>query len=99
MGWRMPPTVLTLGAPDSPAARAHYASIPLGPVLGVIAWDRLSELATACATQRARQGTATIWGMSAQIAALPHGLIVPGESALVEPSQIELPAAWTGEAV
>ena len=44
MGWRIPPTVLMLGAAGSPAALAEQASVPLGPVLGILSWDNVIEL-------------------------------------------------------
>ncbi len=38
MSWWLPPTVLLLGDPDSPAARRERATVPLGPVLRVVRW-------------------------------------------------------------
>jgi acyl-CoA reductase-like NAD-dependent aldehyde dehydrogenase len=98
MGWRMPPTVLGLGSPDSPAVAAEQASIPLGPVLGVITWQDWSQLGAVFTSQRARHGIASVWGAGQQAAApLGFGLITAGSSASALLST-SLPSAWTGDA-
>ena len=94
----MPPTVLALGSPDSPAVAAEQASVPLGPVLSVITWQDWDRLGAAFTSQRARHGIASVWGASQQAAApLGFGLITPGSSASALLST-SLPPAWTGEA-
>jgi acyl-CoA reductase-like NAD-dependent aldehyde dehydrogenase len=98
MGWRMPPTVLALGSPGSPAVAAEQASVPLGPVLSVITWQDWSRLGAALESQRARHGIASVWGAGQQTAApLGFGLVTAGSSAsaLLTTS---LPSAWTGGA-
>lgn len=96
MGWRIPPTVLMLGAADSPAARAEQASVPLGPVLGVITWNRWEELGAACTAARSKDGIASICGAITQAASLPHGLVIPGLPAISLLDRAALPAAWLG---
>lgn len=57
MSWRLPPTVLLLGDPDSPAARREQATVPLGPVLSVVKWtngDQLEALFTGAKGARRR---------------------------------------------
>ena len=98
MGWRMPPTVLALGSPDSPAVAAEQASVPLGPVLSVITWQDWSRLGGVFTSQRARHGIASVWGAGQPAAApLGFGLVAAGSSAsaLLTAS---LPPAWTGGA-
>jgi acyl-CoA reductase-like NAD-dependent aldehyde dehydrogenase len=101
MGWRMPPTVLALGSPGSPAVAAEQASVPLGPVLSVITWQDWSRLGAVLESQRARHGIASVWGAGQQAAApLGFGLVTAGSSpssasALLTTS---LPPAWTGGA-
>lgn len=96
MGWRIPPAVLMLGAADSPAARAEQASVPLGPVLGIITWERWGELAEACTAARSRHGIASICGAGAQAASLPHPLVVADGPAISLLDRATLPAAWLG---
>ena len=98
MGWRMPPTVLALGSPGSPAVAAEQASVPLGPVLSVITWQDWSRLGGVFTSQRARPGIASVWGAGQPAAApLGFGLVAAGSSAsaLLTAS---LPPAWTGGA-
>jgi acyl-CoA reductase-like NAD-dependent aldehyde dehydrogenase len=96
MGWRIPPTVLMLGTADSPAARAEQASVPLGPVLGVITWNRWEELGAACTAARSRDGIASICGAVTPAASLPHGLVIPDVPAVSLLDRATLPAAWLG---
>jgi hypothetical protein len=94
----MPPTLLALGSPDSPAVAAEQASVPLGPVLSVITWQDWNRLGAVFTAQRARHGIASVWGAGQQAAApLGFGLIIAGSSAsaLLAAS---LPPAWTGDA-
>ncbi len=97
MGWRIPPTVVMLGAAGSPAARAEQSSVPLGPVLGVITWDRWGELDSAFTAARNRNGIASICGDGDRATTfLPQALVVTGgpvPSLLDRPA---LPAAWLG---
>jgi hypothetical protein len=96
MGWRIPPTVLMLGAADSPAARAERASVPLGPVLGVITWNRWEELGAAFTAARSRDGIASVCGAFANAGSLPHGLVIRGVPAVSLLDRATLPAAWLG---
>jgi acyl-CoA reductase-like NAD-dependent aldehyde dehydrogenase len=96
MGWRIPPTVLMLGAADSPAARAERASVPLGPVLGVITWNRWEELGAAFTAARSRDGIASVCGAFAHAGSLPHGLVIRGVPAVSLLDRATLPAAWLG---
>jgi hypothetical protein len=107
MGWRLPPTVLYLGAASSPAVAAEQASEPLGPVLGVFTWRDRAELAGAFRSPRAADGVATLWGAERALAmSLPHNPVVDGASGLVvdgAPGPLSagcaaLPAAWLGGA-
>jgi acyl-CoA reductase-like NAD-dependent aldehyde dehydrogenase len=98
MGWRMPPTVLALGSPDSPAVAADQASVPLGPVLGVIIWQDLAQLGSALTSPRHRHGIASVWGIGEQAAALlDFGLVTAGSSASSRLGA-SLAPAWTGDA-
>jgi len=96
MGWRIPPTVLMLGAAGSPAARAEQASVPLGPVLGILSWDNESELGPAFTAPRNGPGIASVCGVGDSVAAaLPHGLVTAGPPAALT-DMTTLPAAWLG---
>jgi len=98
MGWRMPPTVLALGSPDSPAVAAEQASVPLGPVLSVITWQDRRRLGAVLESPRARHGIASVWGAGQQaVAPLGFGLVTAGSSASALLST-SLPPAWTGDA-
>ena len=98
MGWRIPPTVLMLGAAGSPAARAEQASVPLGPVLGVLSWENESELGPAFTAPRNGAGIAGVCGAGQEVAAaLPHGLVTAGPPVAVA-DMTTLPAAWLGGA-
>jgi acyl-CoA reductase-like NAD-dependent aldehyde dehydrogenase len=97
MGWRLPPTVLHLGAVNSPAAAAERASEPVGPVLGVLAWRDWGELADAFGSPRAAGGVATLWGVDQRAATsmpLPHNLVVDGASCPPGAAGATIPAAW-----
>ena len=100
MGWRMPPTVLALGPPDSAAVAAEQASVPLGPVLGVITWHEWDQLGPVFTSRRAAHGIASVWGASEQAAAsLGFGLVTTGPSgACGTLLSASLPPAWTGDA-
>jgi acyl-CoA reductase-like NAD-dependent aldehyde dehydrogenase len=99
MGWRIPPTVLMLGAAGSPAALAEQASVPLGPVLGILSWDSESELGPAFTAPRNGAGIASIVGAGHWAAAsLPHGLVTTGPPAALT-DMTALPAAWLGGAL
>jgi len=96
MGWRIPPIVLLLGDPTSPAAALAHTSAPLGPVLGIVVWHDLDDLA-ACLPGRADTGIAQSWGIEAAHAALlPYGLHVSGEAAPTLPAAATLPTGWWG---
>ena len=98
MGWRIPPTVLMLGAAGSPAALAEQASVPLGPVLAILSWDSESELGPAFTASRNGAGIASICGAGDWAAAsLPHGLVTAGPPAALA-DMTALPAAWLGGA-
>ncbi len=98
MGWRIPPTVLMLGAAGSPAALAEQASVPLGPVLAILSWDSESELGPAFTASRNGAGIASICGAGDWAAAsLPHGLVTAGPPAALA-DMTTLPAAWLGGA-
>ena len=97
MGWRIPPIVLMLGSADAPAVRGEQASVPLGPVLSVLTWDRWAELDSAFTAPRMRHGIATVWGADDRAAAARHqGGAVAGSwsSSLLDGAR--LPAAWLG---
>jgi acyl-CoA reductase-like NAD-dependent aldehyde dehydrogenase len=97
MGWRLPPTVLHLGAASSPAVAAEQASEPLGPVLGVFTWRHRVELAGALRSPRAADGVVTLWGADQALAmSLPYGLVVDGASHVPSSGAATLPAAWLG---
>jgi acyl-CoA reductase-like NAD-dependent aldehyde dehydrogenase len=96
MGWGMPPTVLMLGTAGSPAVRVEQASVPMGPVLGVITWTTRDELTAIFTAARAGQGIAVIWGVGDNAHFLPHGLVVSGAASLWPLPITRLPAAWTG---
>ncbi len=99
MGWRIPPTVLMLGAAGSPAALAEQASVPLGPVLAVLSWDSESELGPAFTASRNGAGIASVCGAGDWAAAsLPHGLVTAWPPAALA-GTTALPAAWLGGAL
>ena len=99
MGWRIPPTVLMLGAAGSSAALAEQASVPLGPVLGILSWDSESELGPAFTASRNGAGIASICGAGDRAAtSLPHGLVTAGPPAALA-DMTALPAAWLGGAL
>lgn len=99
MSWRLPPTVLLLGAPDSAAVGQEQATAPLGPVLSVATWDRASQLPALFTATRARDGVASVWGTDEAVAAgLPHGRIVAGVDAPGLPFAATLAPGWTGTA-
>jgi acyl-CoA reductase-like NAD-dependent aldehyde dehydrogenase len=101
MGWRLPPTVLTVSDLPSfaPADPADPFGEPLGPALVVATWQSPQELAGALGHPRHADGIASIWGLDEStlaMAALPQPVIVreaPPRQAL---DDARLPAAWTG---
>jgi acyl-CoA reductase-like NAD-dependent aldehyde dehydrogenase len=98
MGWRLPPTVLHLGAPDSPAAAGERASEPAGPVLSVLTWRDPARLRKAFGTARATDGTAFCWGFDeiSALPLLPHGLVIDGAAGAVPAGGAVMPQAWFG---
>jgi acyl-CoA reductase-like NAD-dependent aldehyde dehydrogenase len=96
MGWSMPPTVLMLGTAGSPALLVEQASVPMGPVLGVITWTTRDELTSIFTASRAGQGIATTWGIADDAQFLPHGLVVSGATSSWPQAITRLPAAWIG---
>jgi acyl-CoA reductase-like NAD-dependent aldehyde dehydrogenase len=96
MGWSMPPTVLMLGTAGSPAVLVDQASVPMGPILGVITWTTQAELTSIFTAVRAGQGIAAVWGIGDDAQFLPHGLIVSGATSSWPQPVTRLPAAWIG---
>lgn len=101
MGWRMPPTILTLGSPDSPAALTEQSLVPLGPILGVVTVDQWDDLAAAFSMFSARRvadGIARVWDADAGVVpSLPHGLVVTEASPGDLLTDAALPAAWVSD--
>ena len=97
MAWRLPPTVLLLGGPDSMAVRREQASVPLGPVLSVLTWDHPDQLANVFTALRNRDGTASLCGANGAVTHLPHPRAVVGHDA-PRPLFATLAPAWTGGA-
>jgi acyl-CoA reductase-like NAD-dependent aldehyde dehydrogenase len=97
MGWRMPPTILRLGSPGSPAAVVEQAQVPLGPILCAVTVDRWDALATAFPAHRAVDGIARVWGIGT-VASLPHGLVDTDASPRDLLTDSTLPAAWVSGA-
>jgi hypothetical protein len=91
--------VLALGPPDSAAVAAEQASVPLGPVLGVITWHEWDQLGPVFTSPRAGHGIASVWGASEQAAAsLGFGLVTAGPSGTYGTLlSASLPPAWTGD--
>jgi acyl-CoA reductase-like NAD-dependent aldehyde dehydrogenase len=99
MSWRLPPTVLLLGEPDSPAARFDQASVPLGPVLSVVTWNNSEQLRTLFTAPRARDGVASLWGVGDGLGSgLPHGRVIAGPDSPFLPLATTLAPTWTGGA-
>ncbi len=95
MGWRVPPTVLTVGAlPGSThGSNADPFGEPLGPILTIGTWRSPDDLADVLHHPRYADGIASVWGVD--LAALAHPTILfeaPPWEAL---ERGQLPAAWT----
>jgi acyl-CoA reductase-like NAD-dependent aldehyde dehydrogenase len=96
MSWRLPPTVLLLGDPYSPAARREQAIVPLGPVLSVVSWTHGDQLEALSTAPSARDGVAKLWGRDDSLAArLPHGRVATGNDAPRSLFAKTGPATWT----
>jgi acyl-CoA reductase-like NAD-dependent aldehyde dehydrogenase len=101
MGWRLPPTVLTVGNVPGPVRgrEADPFGEPLGPVLVVASWRSPDELAGVFNHPRHADGIASVWGMddtALASAALPHPTIVPEAPPLRALHDAQLPPSWTG---
>jgi acyl-CoA reductase-like NAD-dependent aldehyde dehydrogenase len=98
MGWRMPPTIVALGAPGAPAAVTERSRVPLGPVLATVTIDDWDDLATASSARRAADGIARVWGTEPgdDRPALPHELIITEAVRRDMLTDFALPAAWIG---
>lgn len=96
MGWLLPPTVLSLGALTSPAARAFRAAPPLGPVLGIVTFEELTSLEGWFDGRRYADGVAQIWGAQGSAPQLPHNLVVTRDPDADYTEGMRIPPSWLG---
>jgi acyl-CoA reductase-like NAD-dependent aldehyde dehydrogenase len=97
MGWRVPPTVVDLGAPTSPAARAWQETGALGPVLALMTVAQPHELREALRAPRFDHGFAWVrdWTMDLT-GLLPHASVMSDPVPTTLDDALAIPPRWTG---